>query len=303
MEQQEETEASQILAGVVKKKEEESEMGRVGFLTTREIQLPNNITVNVNRKKRMARQRRSSYSNSPFPPHSQVSPPPPPPPPPVSARAIDRQRLIFLFQKELRNSDVGTLRRMVLPKRASEAHLPALESKEGININMDDLDGVHLWTFKYRFWPNNNSRMYVLENTGDFVCSHGLRPKDFIIVYQDPQNEHFVIEGRKASDNVYISSAHQQLAENTCVDEVISTINQEDYEIKPCISSSSFYYPPMDFTSGMSFVYETTCSDEFALDFLGANSLTNNFSSTQSLGAFGSDDNLSLDDFYSSMRP
>ncbi|XP_065851745.1 uncharacterized protein [Euphorbia lathyris] len=37
---------------------------------------------------------------------------------------------------------------MILPK-AAETHLPTLESKEGILISMDDLDGLHVWSFKY----------------------------------------------------------------------------------------------------------------------------------------------------------
>ncbi|XP_065851743.1 uncharacterized protein [Euphorbia lathyris] len=44
---------------------------------------------------------------------------------------------------------------MILPK-AAETHLPTLESKEGILISMDDLDGLHVWSFKYRYWINNN---------------------------------------------------------------------------------------------------------------------------------------------------
>ncbi|KAF5190619.1 B3 domain-containing transcription factor abi3 [Thalictrum thalictroides] len=59
--------------------------------------------------------------------------------------------LRFLLQKELRQSDVGNLGRVVLPKRASEAFLPNLASKEGILISMDDIDGLRIWNFKYRF--------------------------------------------------------------------------------------------------------------------------------------------------------
>ncbi|KAL8557462.1 hypothetical protein ACS0TY_004766 [Phlomoides rotata] len=40
-----------------------------------------------------------------------------------------------------------------------------LESKEGIPITMLDMDGIHQWSFKYRYWQNS-SRMYVLEYTG-----------------------------------------------------------------------------------------------------------------------------------------
>lgn len=89
---------------------------------------------------------------------------------------------------------------MILPKKAAEAHLPALECKEGIPIRMEDLDGFHVWTFKYRYWPNNNSRMYVLENTGDFVNAHGLQLGDFIMVYQDLYSNNYVIQARKASE-------------------------------------------------------------------------------------------------------
>ncbi|KAM7279994.1 hypothetical protein ACFE04_007128 [Oxalis oulophora] len=269
--QQEKNEACEELASV--------RMGRVGFTT-----LPNNKSVVLNKKKRMARQRRSFVSSSFKNFLSSIPHVPSPDPSPQEsslfpARVIDPQKLRFLFQKELRNSDVGSLRRMVLPKRASEAHLPALEYKEGMNINMDDLDGIHVWTFKYRYWPNNNSRMYVLENTGDFVQKHSLRSGDYIMV----------IEGKKASDqDAFMTNHDRQIAENfTCLNELIL----QDYETRPC--SSSFYYPPMDTTSGMSFVYETTCSNDFPMDLFGG-SMTNYSRS----GAFGSVENLSLDDFY-----
>ena len=36
-------------------------------------------------------------------------------------------------------------------QKAAESHLPTLETKEGIYISMDDMDGVHVWNFKYRY--------------------------------------------------------------------------------------------------------------------------------------------------------
>ncbi|KAJ8492360.1 hypothetical protein OPV22_014081 [Ensete ventricosum] len=69
--------------------------------------------------------------------------------------ALDPDQVVgglrFLLQKELRNSDVSQLGRIVLPKKEAEAHLPCLTSREGIVINMDDLDNLQAWTFKYRF--------------------------------------------------------------------------------------------------------------------------------------------------------
>ncbi|KAJ6683698.1 hypothetical protein OIU85_007395 [Salix viminalis] len=204
----------------------------------------------------------------------------------LPARAIDPRRLRFLFQKELKNSDVSSLRRMILPKKAAEAHLPVLESKEGIFIRMDDLDGLHFWSFKYRYWPNNNSRMYVLENTGDFVNAHGLELGDFIMVYQDSQSQNYVIQAKKASDqNVYTD-----IARNAVNDFVV-----HDYEVSK-LSSFCVNYPVADNT-GLSFIYDTTTfSNDSPLDFLGG-SMTN-FSRIGNLESFGSVENLFLDDFY-----
>ncbi|XP_011045796.1 PREDICTED: B3 domain-containing transcription factor FUS3-like isoform X4 [Populus euphratica] len=171
-------------------------------------------------------------------------------------------------------------------RKAAEAHLPFLESKEGIFINMDDLDGLHVWSFKYRYWPNNNSRMYVLENTGDFVHAHGLQLGDFIMVYQDSQSQNYVIQAKKASDqNVYTDIARNAVNDTVLLDCEVNKF-------------SSFYvnYPVVDNT-GLSFIYDTTTfSNVSPLDFLGG-SMTN-FSRIGHLESFGSVENLSLDDFY-----
>ncbi|KAI4350452.1 hypothetical protein L6164_004907 [Bauhinia variegata] len=263
----------------------------------------------VHRRKRMARQRRSSTStmmvnllSKPSPSTSSHVPLLPPlrshktstatttntstlPP----AREIDHRRLRFLFQKELKNSDVSSLRRMILPKKAAEAFLPVLESKEGILISMDDLDGLHVWSFKYRFWPNNNSRMYVLENTGEFVNTHGLRLGDSIIIYRDDQNHNYVIQAKKASDD---QDDFMAITSDT-----ISDIFLHDSELNKstgCLNVMS--YPTVD-DPGMSFIYETTFSNDYSpLDFLGG-SMTS-FSRIGSGETFGSVENLSLDDFY-----
>ncbi|XP_044467053.1 B3 domain-containing transcription factor FUS3-like isoform X2 [Mangifera indica] len=241
-------------------------------------------SLGVNRKKRMARQRRSSsynlfsFANSSSSSTSHL------PPTTLPARVIDPKRLRFLFQKELKNSDVSSLRRM----KAAESFLPILESKEGILITMDDLDGLHVWSFKYRFWPNNNSRMYVLENTGDFVNTHGLQFGDFIIVYQDSQNQNYVIQAKKASD--------QDVIYTNITSTDVNDMFLHEYEVNH-LSSIYANYPNSDDTT-MSFIYDTTAfSNDSPLDFLGG-SLT----SYSRIGAlqesFGSVENLSLDEFY-----
>ncbi|PRQ54336.1 putative transcription factor B3-Domain family [Rosa chinensis] len=284
-------------------------------------------TSGVQRKKRMMRQRRATTINfqlSFATPSSHVLPSTSPP-----ARVTDPARLRFLFQKELKNSDVSTLRRVVLPKttakfgasfthgpndidlfninvgivfqKAAEAHLPALESKEGISISMDDIDGLHVWSFK--FWPNNNSRMYVLENTGEFVSTHGLQLGDFIMVYQDSANHNYAKKANSVQDNDEEDETVYGVEEtmNNAVNELMIYDSLPDQANK----SSSFYMPTMDHdhmqdvNAGMSFVYDTTAfSNDSLLDFLGG-SMTNYSRSNGRLQEnFGSVENLSLDDFY-----
>ncbi|XP_057948855.1 B3 domain-containing transcription factor FUS3-like [Malania oleifera] len=112
-------------------------------------------------------------------------------------REINHQMLRFLFHKELKGSDVGVTARIVIPKKAAELHLPPLHSKEGFFLNMDDMDCVQVWSFRFRYWPNNHSRMYVLENTGSFIKAHNLNIGDFIMLYKDEKNEKYVIQAWK----------------------------------------------------------------------------------------------------------
>ncbi|XVF25780.1 hypothetical protein REPUB_Repub13aG0243000 [Reevesia pubescens] len=97
----------------------------------------------------------------------------------------DNKRLRMLLKKELKNSDVGSLGRIVLPKREAEANLPTLSDKEGIQVMIKDVYSNQMWTLKYKFWSNNKSRMYVLENTGDFVKQNRLEIGDSLTLYED----------------------------------------------------------------------------------------------------------------------
>nr|GMD64214.1 B3 domain-containing transcription factor ABI3-like [Ipomoea batatas] len=107
------------------------------------------------------------------------------------------KNLKFLLQKVLKQSDVGSLGRIVLPKKEAETQLPELESRDGISIAMEDIGTSRVWNMKYRFWPNNKSRMYLLENTGDFVRANGLQEGDFIVIYADMKCGKYLIRGVK----------------------------------------------------------------------------------------------------------
>ncbi|CAN6464239.1 unnamed protein product [Victoria cruziana] len=107
------------------------------------------------------------------------------------------KNLRFLLQKVLKQSDVGNLGRIVLPKKEAETHLPQLEARDGISMAMEDIGTSRVWNMRYRFWPNNKSRMYLLENTGDFVRSNGLQEGDFIVIYSDVKCGKYMIRGVK----------------------------------------------------------------------------------------------------------
>ncbi|KAL8106660.1 B3 domain-containing transcription factor ABI3-like isoform X4 [Apium graveolens] len=108
--------------------------------------------------------------------------------------------LKFLLQKVLKQSDVSNLGRIVLPKKEAETQLPQLEERDGIPIVIEDIATSKVWNLRYRFWPNNKSRMYVLENTGEFVKENGLQEGDFIVLYSDIRYNKYLIRGVKVRE-------------------------------------------------------------------------------------------------------
>nr|XP_010926606.1 regulatory protein viviparous-1 isoform X2 [Elaeis guineensis] len=120
------------------------------------------------------------------------------------------KNLRFLFQKVLKQSDVGSLGRIVLPKKEAEIHLPELEARDGISIPVEDIGTSQVWNM--RFWPNNKSRMYLLENTGEFVRSNGLQEGDFIIIYSDMKCGKYMIRGIKVRPQPERGRANRSVA-------------------------------------------------------------------------------------------
>ncbi|KAL2933064.1 B3 domain-containing transcription factor ABI3, partial [Bienertia sinuspersici] len=59
------------------------------------------------------------------------------------------KNLRFLLQKVLKQSDVGNLGRIVLPKKEAETHLPELEARDGIPIAMEDIGTSRVWNMRY----------------------------------------------------------------------------------------------------------------------------------------------------------
>ncbi|KAG0477227.1 hypothetical protein HPP92_013631 [Vanilla planifolia] len=104
-----------------------------------------------------------------------------------------------LFEKMLSASDAGRIGRLVLPKKCAEAYFPTISQPEGLPLKMQDASGKE-WVFQFRFWPNNNSRMYVLEGVTPCIQSMQLQAGDTVTFSRiDPEGK-LVMGFRKAAN-------------------------------------------------------------------------------------------------------
>ncbi|KAL7264167.1 hypothetical protein ACSBR1_002174 [Camellia fascicularis] len=87
--------------------------------------------------------------------------------------------IVPLFEKVLSASDAGRIGRLVLPKACAEAYFPPISQSDGLPIRVQDIKGKE-WTFQFRFWPNNNSRMYVLEGVTPCMQNMQLQAGDTV---------------------------------------------------------------------------------------------------------------------------
>ncbi|KAI3829955.1 hypothetical protein L1987_04087 [Smallanthus sonchifolius] len=103
-----------------------------------------------------------------------------------------------LFEKILSASDAGRIGRLVLPKACAEAYFPPIYQSEGVPLTIRDIKGKE-WTFQFRFWPNNNSRMYVLEGVTPCIQNMQLQAGDTVIFSRLEPEDKLVIGCRKAT--------------------------------------------------------------------------------------------------------
>lgn len=113
--------------------------------------------------------------------------------------------IVPLFEKVLSASDAGRIGRLVLPKACAEAYFPPISQAEGLPIKIQDVKGKE-WVFQFRFWPNNNSRMYVLEGVTPCIQSMQLQAGDTVTFSRlDPEGK-LVMGYRKASNSTSMQS-------------------------------------------------------------------------------------------------
>ncbi|XP_070034014.1 B3 domain-containing transcription repressor VAL1-like isoform X2 [Nicotiana tomentosiformis] len=111
-----------------------------------------------------------------------------------------KSTIVPLFEKVLSASDAGRIGRLVLPKACAEAYFPPINQSEGLPIRIQDIKGKE-WTFQFRFWPNNNSRMYVLEGVTPCIQNMQLQAGDTVIFSRIDPGGKLVMGFRKATNN------------------------------------------------------------------------------------------------------
>ncbi|XP_039168559.1 B3 domain-containing protein Os07g0563300 [Eucalyptus grandis] len=103
-----------------------------------------------------------------------------------------------LFEQTLSASDAGEIERIVVPKECAEAYFPSISQPEGLPLKVQDAKGSE-WIFQFRFWPNNNSRMYVLEGVTPCIQSMQLQAGDIVTFSRLEPEGKLVMGFRKAS--------------------------------------------------------------------------------------------------------
>ncbi|KAF5206842.1 B3 domain-containing transcription repressor val1 [Thalictrum thalictroides] len=126
--------------------------------------------------------------------------------PPIEGRGRNQllpssnSTIVPLFEKVLSASDAGRIGRLVLPKACAEAYFPPISQPEGLALRIQDVKGKE-WQFQFRFWPNNNSRMYVLEGVTPCIHSMQLQAGDTVTFSRlDPEGK-LVMGFRKSASN------------------------------------------------------------------------------------------------------
>lgn len=112
-----------------------------------------------------------------------------------------KSTVVPLFEKVLSASDAGRIGRLVLPKACAEAYFPHITHSEGLPLRVQDVKGNE-WTFQFRFWPNNNSRMYVLEGVTPCIQAMDLRAGDTVTFSRIDPGGKLVMGFRKSSNSV-----------------------------------------------------------------------------------------------------
>ncbi|KAK1403615.1 AP2/ERF and B3 domain-containing transcription factor [Heracleum sosnowskyi] len=93
-----------------------------------------------------------------------------------------------LFEKELTPSDVGSLNRLVIPKKHAVSYFPRLSNGNEASAEIDDLQlvfydsSMRQWRFRYCYWKSSQSYVFT-RGWNEFVREKKLKFKDRVIFF------------------------------------------------------------------------------------------------------------------------
>ncbi|CAN4126263.1 unnamed protein product [Withania somnifera] len=157
--------------------------------------------------------------------------------------------IIPLFEKVLSASDAGRIGRLVLPKACAEAYFPPISQPEGLPLRIQDVKGKE-WVFQFRFWPNNNSRMYVLEGVTPCIQSMLLQAGDTVTFSRvDPEGK-LLMGFRKASTvkSTQVTIPHRGFIFRGFWDLIVIIFPKQENRLSP-IPKSAFSTEPTSFSA------------------------------------------------------
>lgn len=109
---------------------------------------------------------------------------------------LDALGAVPFFEKCLTNSDVGTHGRVVLPKAIAESQFTDFLERQGATLVGEDVDG-NSYDFKFRFWTNNQSRMYLIEGCAELLRKYKVTSGN-VICFAKKADGTLVVAGRPA---------------------------------------------------------------------------------------------------------
>ncbi|MEW5299372.1 MAG: hypothetical protein WDW38_004601 [Sanguina aurantia] len=98
------------------------------------------------------------------------------------------------FNKTLTASDTSGSGRVVIPKAIAEQYFPHIEEAKGITVSAHDTHGK-VYQFKWRYWVNNQSRMYLLEGASQLHTAYTMAVGDIMVFAQRPDKS-LLVAGR-----------------------------------------------------------------------------------------------------------
>lgn len=120
-------------------------------------------------------------------------------PPEEARQRLQKLQAIVMFEKGLTQSDTSGAGRIVIPKAVAEGHFPELTDTTGIILRLVDVFG-NTRGLRFRYWVNNNSRMYIVEGTLQLLKAFKLGVGDVLMFAKDTSGQIFVC-GRKGTKN------------------------------------------------------------------------------------------------------